>query len=94
MLIAGVAAMSVIALFGCQQQQPAPSTTTTGNQPQTETSSASLTISAPTQESSAASLSITAPSQQTGAMLQGNMLQIAGKKAAIDNTTAKKAAGN
>ncbi len=63
-LIAGAAALSIVTLFGCQQQPAG----VTQQPPQTQTSTASLEINQPTQTSTA-NLEIM-PASQEGAMMK------------------------
>ena len=75
MLIVGVAALSAVTLFGCQQQG-ATTTTPTPAPAVTETSTASLDVMpAGSEQSSSASLSITPATQQGSTQADGSMLQ-------------------
>lgn len=60
MLIAGVATLSMAALFGCQQQAAV-----TPAQPETKTSTATLQIMPPTQQDTSASVTITPAGQES-----------------------------
>lgn len=58
MLIAGVTALSVVALFGCQQQTPAAPYTAPTSGSTSDNSGASVTIAPATEQTSTASLSV------------------------------------
>ncbi len=66
MFMASVAALSVFALIGCQQQ---PQQAATQTQPETKTSTATLEVLPPTQQTTSASLEVLPPTQEGDKMM-------------------------